>query len=61
MTLFPTEMAQRRSLAVPCGAPVLAISFLACVATGKQWKKNPSWLCPSPITPIIEAAQGWVM
>ncbi|NXY61454.1 TMIG1 protein, partial [Callaeas wilsoni] len=33
-------MAQRRSLAVPCGAPVLAISFLACVATGLELSVN---------------------
>ncbi|NXO17310.1 TMIG1 protein, partial [Oriolus oriolus] len=33
-------MAQRRSLAVPRGAPVLAISFLACVATGLELSIN---------------------
>ncbi|NXB07465.1 TMIG1 protein, partial [Cnemophilus loriae] len=33
-------MAQRRSLAVPYGAPVLAISFLACVATGLELSVN---------------------
>ncbi|NXN80835.1 TMIG1 protein, partial [Bombycilla garrulus] len=33
-------MAQRRSLAVPCRAPVLAISFLACVATGLELSVN---------------------
>ncbi|NXA97738.1 TMIG1 protein, partial [Melanocharis versteri] len=33
-------MAQRRSLAVPYGAPVLAISFLACVATGVELSVN---------------------
>ncbi|NXH60719.1 TMIG1 protein, partial [Rhabdornis inornatus] len=33
-------MEQRRSLAVPCGVPVLAISFLACVATGLELSVN---------------------
>ncbi|NXS35182.1 TMIG1 protein, partial [Pomatostomus ruficeps] len=33
-------MAQRRSLTVPYGAPVLAISFLACVATGVELSVN---------------------
>ncbi|XP_005525814.1 PREDICTED: transmembrane and immunoglobulin domain-containing protein 1 [Pseudopodoces humilis] len=33
-------MAQRCSLAVPYGAPILAISFLACVATGVELSVN---------------------
>lgn len=33
-------MAPRHSLAVPYGAPVLAISFLACVATGVELSVN---------------------
>ncbi|XP_059721651.1 transmembrane and immunoglobulin domain-containing protein 1 isoform X2 [Haemorhous mexicanus] len=33
-------MAQRRSLAVPYGAPILAVSFLACVATGLELSVN---------------------
>ncbi|NXM68511.1 TMIG1 protein, partial [Serilophus lunatus] len=33
-------MAQRRSLDIPHGAPVLAISFLACVATGLELSIN---------------------
>ncbi|XP_014732036.1 PREDICTED: transmembrane and immunoglobulin domain-containing protein 1 isoform X2 [Sturnus vulgaris] len=33
-------MEQRRSLAVPCGAPILAISFLACVATALELSVN---------------------
>ncbi|NXO79742.1 TMIG1 protein, partial [Sitta europaea] len=33
-------MAQSRSLAIPYGAPVLAVSFLACVATGLELSVN---------------------
>ncbi|NWI95559.1 TMIG1 protein, partial [Pitta sordida] len=33
-------MVQRRSLDVPCRAPILVISFLACVATGLELSVN---------------------
>ncbi|KAI1231800.1 hypothetical protein IHE44_0007437 [Lamprotornis superbus] len=36
----PVEMEHRRSLTVLCGAPIVAISFLACVATGLELSVN---------------------
>ncbi|KAL2297385.1 hypothetical protein Nmel_016686 [Mimus melanotis] len=57
-------MEQRRSLAVPCGAPVLAISFLACVATAVRLKPEslilPPRLRPGEVSRAAFVGKVWL-